>query len=84
MPPNTFKAAVPFPRADVYEVAVKGIDPRDPERFIDIGHGVRIGPAGAAAGSGGTSWPWGMIVAAALAALLAAWSVQRVRARVAA
>lgn len=85
VPPNTFRAAIPFPRADVYEVAVKGIDPRDPERFIDIGQGVRIAPArapaAAAAGSGGTAWPRGMMAAAALAALLAAWSVQRVRAR---
>jgi hypothetical protein len=86
VPPNTFKAAVPFPRTGLYEVAVKGFDPRDPERFIDYEAPVDVGAARPAAGvatSGdGTSPPWGPIAAAALAALLVgACSVQRHRAR---
>jgi hypothetical protein len=86
VPPNTFRATVPFPRAGVFEVAVAGFDPRDPARFTDIGPPVRIEPAppvaAAAANAGGASWPWVLVVGAAIASLLAgAWSIQRVRVR---
>jgi hypothetical protein len=86
VPPNTFRATVPFTRAGVYEVAVAGFDPRDPARFVDSGPPVRIEPAGslgsAASGTGGTSWPWALAVGAAISALLVgAWSVQRVGGR---
>jgi hypothetical protein len=81
-PPNTFKATVPFPRAGLYEVAVAGFDPRDPERFIDIDPPVRIEPAPATAsgGDGTPWWPSALVVYTAAGALLAgAWSIQRVR-----
>jgi hypothetical protein len=86
VPPSTFRATVPFPRAGLYEVAVAGFDPRDPARFTDIGAPVRIEPApplpAAAANAGGASWPSAPVVGAAIAALLAgAWSIQRVRVR---
>jgi hypothetical protein len=71
VPPNTFRANVTFPRAGLYEVAVGGFDPRDPERFIDIGPPVRIEPTAAAANATGASWPWGPTVGAAIAVLLA-------------
>jgi hypothetical protein len=86
VPPSTFRATVPFPRAGVFEVAVAGFDPRDPARFTDIGPPVRIEPApplaAATANAGGASWPWVLVAGAAIAALLAgAWSIQRVRLR---
>jgi hypothetical protein len=86
VPPNTFRATVVFPRAGLYEVAVAGFDPRDRERFTDMGAPVRIEPAvplaAAAANAGNASWPWALGVGAAIAALLAgAWSIQRVRVR---
>jgi hypothetical protein len=74
VPPNTFRATVPFPRAGIYEVAVAGFDPRDPARFIDVGPPVRIEPAAPA----DSSWPWAPTVGAALAVLVAgAWSRRR-------
>jgi hypothetical protein len=79
--PNTFKAAVAFPRAGRYEVAVAGFDPRDPERFVDIGRPVLV-EAAPAAGDAALSWPWGLAAGAAGAALLAfAWRVQTAPAR---
>ena len=86
VPPNTFKATVPFARAGLYEVAVARFDPSDPERFTDVGPPDRIGPAAApvaAATEGGESWPWTLAVGAALAALLAPWGIQRIRVRTA-
>ena len=86
VPPNTFRARVTFPRAGLYEVAVAGFDPRDPARFIDIGPPVRIEPAplpvAAAADATVASWPWALVVGAAISALLAGgWSIRRVRER---
>ncbi len=87
VPPNTFKATVPFARAGLYEVAVAGFDPSDPERFTDVGPPVRIeaapAPAAAATNAGGESWPWTLAVGAALAVLLAPWGIQRIRIRTA-
>ena len=80
VPPNTFRATVAFPRAGLYRVAVAGFDPSDPARFADIGAPVSIEPA-PAADSGGASWPWAPVVGGAIAALVAAWSIQRVRVR---
>jgi hypothetical protein len=84
--PNTFKATVRFPHAGLYEVAVAGFDPRDPERFVDTGPPVRIEPAAsraaAASSLGETSWPWVLAAGAVLSALLVAvWSIQRASAR---
>ena len=84
VPPNTFRATVPFPRAGLYEVAVAGYDPRDPERFTDIGRAVRVDPAPAVAtaNAGGGSWSQAILVAIPIAALLAAaWSIRRARVR---
>jgi hypothetical protein len=86
VPPNTFRATVAFPRAGRYEVAVVGFDPREPARFTDIGAPVRIEPArppaAAATNASRASWPWALVLGAAIAALLAgAWSIQRVRVR---
>jgi hypothetical protein len=87
VPPNTFKATVPFARAGLYEVAVAGFDPSDPERFTDVGPPVRVepapAPAAAATNAGGESWPWTLAAGAALAALLAPWGIQRIRVRTA-
>jgi hypothetical protein len=78
---NTFRATVAFPRAGRYEVAVAGFDPRDPERFVDIGRPVLV-EAARAAGDAALSWPWGLAAGAAGAALLAfAWRVQTAPAR---
>ena len=75
VPPNTFRATVAFPRAGLYEVAVAGFDPRDPERFTDVGPPVRIEPASPPAAAGDRcerrSWPWTLAGGAAIAALLA-------------
>ena len=84
VPPNTFRARVPFPRAGLYEVAVARFDPRDPARFVDVGPPVRIEPAAFVAASGpsaeNASWRWSLGVATAISALLvAAWSVQHLR-----
>ena len=81
VPPNTFRATVPFPRAGRYVVAVAHFDPRDPERIVEIGPPVLVGRAPAAATSGDAWWAWAVVaVAAAGAALLGgSWSVQRVR-----
>jgi hypothetical protein len=77
VPPNTFRATVPFPRAGLYEVAVAGFDPRDPARFVDTGPPVRIQPAASRA-----SAPWLPVVGIAiLALLLGLWRIPRVRAR---
>jgi hypothetical protein len=82
VPPNTFRAAVGFPRAGRYEVAVAGFDPRDPERFADVGRPVRVEPAAAATAGGGEWWPWALVGGAAIAALMAsAWSLRRAPAR---
>jgi hypothetical protein len=82
---NTFRATVTFPRAGLYEVAVRRFDPRDPARVMDIGPPVRIEPAPAAAASAdAASWPWAPTVGAAIAVLLAGvWSIQRVHGRTA-
>jgi hypothetical protein len=84
VPPNTFKAIVAFPRAANYAVAVKRVDPEDPERFADLGRLVRIEQAAPRAASsadaGGESWPWGLAAGGAIAALLVgAWSIKRGR-----
>jgi len=71
VPPNTFRAAVRFPRAGRYEVSVAGFDPRDPERFADVGRPVRVEPPPPAAGDAAISWPWGLAAGAAGVALLA-------------
>jgi hypothetical protein len=82
VPPNTFRATVPFPRAGLYRVAVAGFDPGDPARLADIGSPVSIEPAPpSAADAGGASWPWAPVVGGALAALVAALSIQRLRVR---
>jgi hypothetical protein len=86
VPPNTFRATVPFPRTGLYEVAVARFDPRDPARFVDVGPSVRIEPAASltAAGpsAGDTSWRWALAAAIAITALLVgSWSVQRLRRR---
>jgi hypothetical protein len=86
VPPNTFRATVPFPRAGVYEVAAASFDPRDPARFVDVGPPVRIepaaSPAAGAADPGDVSWPRALAVGMAISALLVgAWSIQRVRGR---
>jgi hypothetical protein len=65
VPPNTFRATVPFPRAGVYEVAVAGFDPRDPARFVDTGPPVRIQPAASPA-----AVPWALAVGLAISVLL--------------
>ena len=52
VPPNTFRATVPFPRAGLYEVAVARFDPRDPARFVDVGPPVRIEPAASLTAAG--------------------------------
>ena len=66
---------MPFPRAGLYEVAVAGFDPSDPERFTDVGPPVRIEPALApvaeVTAASGDSWLWTLAGGAALAALLA-------------
>lgn len=81
VPPNTFRAAVPFLRAGQFRVAAAGFDPRDPARSADIGAPVRIEPAPPpAAAVGGASWPW-IAVVGATAALVVAWSIQRARMR---
>jgi len=79
--PNTFKAKVRFPGAGRYEVAVAGFDPRDPERFADVGRPVRVEPVPPAASGGGEWWPWAVVVvgAAGVALLGGGWSIQRVR-----
>ena len=81
VPPNTFRAAVTFSRAGLYEVAVAGFDPRDPARFTDIGPPVEVEPplpAAAAADSRGAPRPSALLVGGAIAALLAgAWSLPR-------
>ena len=81
VPPNTFRAAVGFPRAGRYEVAVAGFDPRDPERFADVGQPVHVEPVPPAASGGGGWWPWAVVVvgAAGVALLGGGWSIQRVR-----
>jgi hypothetical protein len=85
VPPNTFRATVAFPRASLYGVGVAGFDPRDRARLTDIGVPVRIEPAprpAAATNTSGASWPWVLVLGAAIAALVAgAWSIQRVRVR---
>ncbi len=81
VPPNTFRATVRFARAGAFRVAVAGFDPLDPARLADLGAPVRIAPAPPPASRpGGGSWPW-VAVVGAIAALIAAWSIQRVRAR---
>ena len=81
VPPNTFRATVRFPRAGRFRVAAAGFDPRDPARLADIGAAVRIEPAlPPADGVGGASWPW-IAVVGAIGALVAAWSIKRVRMR---
>ena len=80
VPPNTFRANVPFPRAGLYEVAVVGFDPRDPRRFVDNGPPVHIEPRAAATNAGGTSWPGALALGLGIPALLVgAWRVQRAR-----
>jgi hypothetical protein len=86
VPPNTFRATVPFPRAGVYEVAVARFDPRDPARFVDVGQPVRIEPAAFVGASGpkagDPSWAWALAAATAISALVVgAWSVQHLRRR---
>ena len=86
VPPNTFRATVPFPRAGLYEVAVARFDPRDPARFVDVGPPVRIEPAAsltaAAPSAGDASWRWALAAGVAITALLVgAWSVQHLRGR---
>ena len=82
VPPNTFKATVPFPRAGVYRVAVAHFDPADPARLADIGAPVSIEPAPpSAASADGASWPLALVAGGAIAALVAAGSIQRVRMR---
>lgn len=76
VPPNTFRATVPFPRAGVYEVAVANFDPADPARFVDTGPPVRIQPAGSRA-----SAPWVVVGIAISALLVGLWRIARVRAR---
>ena len=81
LPPDTFRAAVGFPRAGRYEVAVAGFDPRDPQRFAELARQVLVEPA-PAAGDAALSWPWGLAAGAAGAALLAfAWRIQTAPAR---
>jgi hypothetical protein len=84
-PPNTFRATVAFPPAGLYGVGVAGFDPRDRARLTDIGAPVRIEPAprpAAATNTSGASWPWALVLGAAIAALVAcAWSIRRVRVR---
>jgi hypothetical protein len=85
VPPNTFRATVAFPRAGLYGVGVAAFDPRDRARLTDIGAPVHIEPAprpAAATNTSGASWPWVLLLGAAIAALAAgAWSIQRVRVR---
>jgi hypothetical protein len=76
VPPNTFRATVPFARAGRYAVTVAGFDPGDPERFVDIGRPVLVEGATAAAASGGPWWPWAVVVAALLASV---WTIRRAR-----
>jgi hypothetical protein len=76
VPPNTFRATVPFPRAGRYVVTVAGFDPGDPKRFVDIGRPVLVEGATAAAASDGAWWPWAVVVAALLAS---AWTIRRLR-----
>jgi len=81
VPPNTFRATVRFLRAGRFRVAAVGFDPRHPARRADIGVAVRIEPAlPPVAGVGGASWPW-IAVVGAIGALVAVWSIQRVRVR---
>jgi hypothetical protein len=81
VPPNTFRAAVRFPRSGRYEVAVAGFDPRDPERFADVGRPVRVEPVPPAVSGGGEWWPWAVVLvgAAGVALVGGGWSIQRVR-----
>jgi hypothetical protein len=84
VPPNAFRATVRFPRAGLYRVAVGGFDPADPARVADIGAPVRIAPAPPPAGdAAGASWPWAAVIVGGIAALVAAWSIPRVRVRTA-
>jgi hypothetical protein len=86
VPPNTFRATVPFPRGGLYEVAVARFDPRDPARFVDVGPPVRIEPAAslteAGPSAGDASWRWALAAGIAITALvLGALSVQHLRGR---
>jgi hypothetical protein len=76
VPPNTFRATVPFPRAGRYVVTVAGFDPGDPKRNVDIGRPVLVEGATAAAASDGAWWPWAVVVAALLAST---WTIRRLR-----
>lgn len=71
---NGFRADVPFPRAGAYDVAVRGISVREPERIVAWGP-VRIGPpAQTAARDGGepSRWPWVLAGLVVLGGLLVA------------
>lgn len=76
VPPNTFRATVPFPRSGRYVVTIAGFDPGDPERFVHVGRPVLVEGATAAAASDGAWWPWAVVVAALLASV---WTIRGAR-----
>jgi hypothetical protein len=82
VPPNTFRATVPFPRPGSYAISVAEFDPRRPARVDHLGAiSVERAPP-AASTAGGEAWLWGLGMGTAITALVGgAWTVQRVRLR---
>ncbi len=82
--PNTFKAAVAFPRAGLYRVSLTRFDPRHPKRVTEIRPPVAIEPASPQtvppAHAPDAAWLWVLAAGAALAALVAGRSIRHARA----
>jgi hypothetical protein len=82
IPPNTFKALVPFPHAGDYSVTVTRFHPRHPDYTANIGRPVSISappaPVAPARDDGVPWWPWAL---AALAVVSAAAGARHLRHR---
>ena len=70
VPPNTFKAGVPFPHQGDYTVTVAAFDPRRPAATANMGRPVSVAaaPAPPHDGSGPARWLWALAAAALVSA----------------
>jgi hypothetical protein len=86
IPPNTFKALVPFPHAGDYSVTVTRFHPRHLDYTANIGRPISIAAPRAPAASparddGAPWWPWALVGAAVLLSAAAGARHLRHRAR---
>ena len=83
IPPNTFKALVPFPRAGEYSVTATRFHPRHLDDTANLGRPVSIAapPASVAPARDDGGLPWWLWVAAACALVSAAAGARHLRHR---